>query len=353
MNNKILLGIICLFFLISFKFPEDHSFHKDYGLEWIYFVGHLKTEKGEDFGYELSFFRLAVGQEKENARIEIFPVHFAISSVSKKMHQSFQTRQRTLGKLAGYSPEYIHSGEYEFQILGKEKFRIIAKPKFSETNIDFILTATKPPLIHGQNGISIKSRRNPNISSFYYSYPRLVTTGTLKFQNVDHKIVSGDSWMDHEWSEGSGFQTSIVRKNTSWDWLCLSADDGSDFVSFNFRASREMEPEATGILRSPSGVIIRFEKENQLSMMPLADGNWTSPKSEITYPLQWKILFPNGYWIVKPMFTEQEFDARKSTGLIYWEGMVLAEGVIDGKKRSAKGYLELKGYEKVDKWWKL
>jgi len=33
--------------------------------------------------------------------------------------------------------------------------------------------------------------------------------------------------------------------------------------------------------------------------------------------------------------------------------MVKAEGEIDGKKRTAKGYLELKGYVNSSKWWKL
>jgi predicted secreted hydrolase len=339
------------FLFISFKFPEDHSFHKNYALEWVYFVGHLEANTGETFGYELSFFRLAVKNEKSDSNIEIFPVHFAISDPKEKKHRTFETLQRNIGKLAGYTSDQIFSGEYSMKIINKNKFRITAEPRFQNSKIDFFLSTDSVPLVHGDQGKSIKSRTKPNLFSYYYSYPRLKTTGVLLFEGKEYEIVSGNSWMDHEWSEKGESNFSFVKKQTTWDWLSLSVDDGSDFVSFSFRTEKDSMPEFTGILRDATGKIHRYERASEVIMAAKKDGYWTSNLSGIQYPLSWKVTFPGGYWDVTPVFNEQEFNGLKSTGIIYWEGMVQAEGEIDGKKRTAKGYLELKGYNAQPKWW--
>jgi predicted secreted hydrolase len=353
MINRLLFIFLFAFVSLSFKFPENHSFHKNFGLEWVYFVGHLNSDIGETYGYELSFFRFATADVSNDTRIEIFPVHFAISSPKDKRHFAYETLQRDLGSLAGYNSEKIYSGEYEFSILSKNKFRITAKPRFKDTFLELVLDATGEPLVHGDAGISIKSRKNPGWVSHYYSYPRLNSVGLLRIEGKSINIVSGDSWMDHEWSEENKANFSLASQKTSWDWLCLSTDDGSDFVSFNFRDRKDAPPETTGIFRVKNGKIHRYENEEKIQMLSIPTGNWKSPESEITYPLVWKIKFTNGYWIVRPIFNEQEFNGLKSTGIVYWEGMVKAEGEIDGKKRTAKGYLELKGYEALSKWWKL
>ncbi len=352
MNNKIIILVCFAFTFLSFTFPENHSFHSKFGIEWVYFVGHVKTKANQEFGYELSFFRLAIVNPNNEERVEIFPVHFALSSAEKRKHISFQTKQRSFGDLASYSQNTIYSGEYTLKILNEKQFQILAKPKFSNSSVDFMLSASGKPLIHGENGLSKKSRKNPNYFSYYYSYPRLSTTGTLIFEDSVNEIVSGDTWMDHEWSETKNSNSSLIARETAWDWLCLSADDGSDFVSFNFRESQGSISETTALLRSNSGQTFRFEDNEKIQMNALTSGFWTSPDSGIRYPLEWKINFPNGFWIVKPIFKEQEFDGQKTTGMVYWEGMVTATGEINGKKRTAKGYLELKGYDKVSKWWK-
>ena len=43
-----------------FEFPRDHGPHGDFRLEWWYLTGNLDAADGERFGFELTFFRVAL-----------------------------------------------------------------------------------------------------------------------------------------------------------------------------------------------------------------------------------------------------------------------------------------------------
>ena len=57
-----------------YDFPRDHGSHDQFGLEWWYFTGHLSSESGRQFGYELTFFRKAMN----NSRVQNSPSRWAI-----------------------------------------------------------------------------------------------------------------------------------------------------------------------------------------------------------------------------------------------------------------------------------
>ena len=42
------------------SFPEDHGPHPDFRTEWWYYTGHLETESGKRYGYQVTFFRFGV-----------------------------------------------------------------------------------------------------------------------------------------------------------------------------------------------------------------------------------------------------------------------------------------------------
>ncbi|TGK82189.1 carotenoid 1,2-hydratase [Leptospira noumeaensis] len=347
--NKIKILVLSLCFF-HFSFPKDHSFHSDYGLEWCYFVGFVESTSGNSYGYELSFFRLKFSDAEEwNA--ELFPVHFAISDFSSKKHHTSQTIKRTIGDLAGYTDKTIYSGGYHLKIISKDRFHISAESKSKDLSLDLELIGNGKILVHGKEGLSIKSNRNPNIFSYYYSYPRLKTLGTLSVNGKKETIVSGSSWMDHEWSEKNAKSIpSLATGNTSWDWICLSDDFGGDYVFFRFRESETDPPEIFGTYRNSEGKVTSWTEPGQIQMEAIGT-QWKSSKTKIEYPLHWKIQYPGGEWMVSPIFNEQEFDGTKSTRTIYWEGGVSAMDSI--QKKSAKGYLELKGYKKPKEWWEF
>ncbi len=47
----------------EFSFPEDHGPHPEYAIEWWYFTGNLDSDRSRHFGFELAFFRIALGPE--------------------------------------------------------------------------------------------------------------------------------------------------------------------------------------------------------------------------------------------------------------------------------------------------
>ena len=49
--------------------------------------------------------------------------------------------------------------------------------------------------------------------SHYYTYPRLQVTGTFT-DGAEVKAVSGDAWMDHQWSD-------IQMSHVGWDWFSM------------------------------------------------------------------------------------------------------------------------------------
>jgi len=49
----------------EFIFPEDHGAHNGYRNEWWYITGNLETSQGRTFGYQITFFRIALTSDTE------------------------------------------------------------------------------------------------------------------------------------------------------------------------------------------------------------------------------------------------------------------------------------------------
>ncbi|MCE9501328.1 MAG: carotenoid 1,2-hydratase [Leptospira sp.] len=312
-------------------------------MEWVYFVGNIKSNTGRMFGYELSFFRASRIEGDE-----IFPVHFAISDFKNKEHHTSETIGRTIGGLAGYAKKKIWSGDFSIQIIGKDKFHIKANPRSSIISLDLQLSGDfgKRLLINGDSGYSVKSRNNPSIYSYYYSFPGLNSKGKIKIRDSEFEITGGNSWMDHEWSGkiGSENYSSLSGNESSWDWVCLSFEDGSDLMAFNFREKRGSVSESSGTFRDSKGKIKLYKIAGELLIDP-GDRVFRSTETGIKYPMEWKIRSKDLNLHILPVFDNQEFNGRKTTGQAYWEGSVIATGMIEGKKALGTGYLELKGYK--------
>ena len=68
---------------------------------------------------------------------------------------------------------------------------------------------------------------------------------------------------------------------------------------------------------------------------------WISPRTGISYPVEWRVRAASHEFTLKPLLDDQENDTRLSTGAIYWEGAVRA---YEQDKLVGRGYLELTGY---------
>src|SRR5512145_873146 len=47
----------------AFTFPAEHGPHPDFRSEWWYFTGNLAATDGRHFGFQLTFFRVALARD--------------------------------------------------------------------------------------------------------------------------------------------------------------------------------------------------------------------------------------------------------------------------------------------------
>ena len=328
-----------------FVFPTDHGAHPDYKTEWWYYTGNLKTERGREFGYQLTFFRRALAAEMPTRKShlgtnQIYMAHFALTDVKAKTHTSFERYSRGAGGLAGARGEPTYEVWLEDWSASQDSgsiFRLRAVDDQIEPRaaIDLYLRETRAPLLHGERGLSQKGLERGN-ANHYYSLVGLDTEGTIISRGEKHN-VSGKSWMDHE------FGTSALSKGVvGWDWFGLQLDDGTALM---FGRLRESEGGDLGIFEGT----VSHADGRQMSIHPgdftvTATGSWNSPETGITYPSGWQVDFPSiGIeFRINPLIPNQELFG----GYTYWEGAVSVEGTIKEVTVKGRGYVELTGYER-------
>ena len=164
------------------SFPRDHGAHPEYKTEWWYYVGHLKAASGESFGYQLTFFRVALRKPDPQARSawSLHTVYFAHLAVTDPARGTFVFREKAgrgalglSGAAAGTMKVWIDDWQAELQ---GEEFHLQAQD--DGLGLDLVLKPLKPPALHGEGGYSRKSATS-DAASYYYSLPRLDTRGTI------------------------------------------------------------------------------------------------------------------------------------------------------------------------------
>jgi predicted secreted hydrolase len=343
---------LCLVFLVLFtvafrqdylditpeykvKFPGDLYYKKDHRVQWWYFTGHLFDEKGNEFGYELTFFIVGI-QDKiyksEFAVNNIYISHFAISDLARNR---FYFSDRTDGGAYGFA------GAMDYQlkvwvggnVLNGNMERMQIRASDDDNAIDLQLIPEKPVILNGENGYSRKSEESPLIASIYFSYSNLKTEGKLK---VGNKIfnVKGKSWFDREISSrGPG------KNQAGWDWFAIQLDDKKEVMLYLLRnKDGSVDRYSSGTFVYPDG---RYRYLSREDFMIKVSSHYKSKKTGAQYPSQWEIKIPSEKLVLKivPFIEDQEVLAYNSTGNYYWEGTCRVEGTEKGR-----AYVEMTGY---------
>src|ERR1043166_8399110 len=47
-------------------FPADHYSHPDFKTEWWYYTGHLRSDSGKEYGYQVTFFRFGLRDKQSD-----------------------------------------------------------------------------------------------------------------------------------------------------------------------------------------------------------------------------------------------------------------------------------------------
>ena len=324
----------------TFQFPQDHAAHPDFRNEWWYVTGNLKAMNGQAFGYQITLFRIALSPNPPHsasawATNQVWMAHVALTDVAAKQHQVQERFARGAAGLAGQTPHPFKVWLEDWQILGQEKgdFPWQLKINTADFALDFTLSPLKPAVLQGEQGLSQKSAE-PGNASYYYSFPRLLTTGLIT-QHGKTSVVQGESWLDREWST-----SALGNDQAGWDWFSLQLQDGHDLMFYRLRKkSGESDVHSAGKWIAVDGSA-KSLKLNQVKLTPL---RYWQANTGARYPVAWDMHLPehNQHWRVEALVDDQ----LMTTSVSYWEGAVRVIDNASGKV-IGQGYLELSGYEK-------
>jgi predicted secreted hydrolase len=315
-------------------FPDDEGAHPGFRTEWWYVTGWLALPDGQPLGFQTTFFRVRTGIGEDNpsafAPRQLILAHAAIADPRLGRLRHAQRAARVALGRAGYATgrASVWLGDWSFEQTG-DLYR--ARVSAEDFAYDLSLVPDGPPLLNGDGGFSRKAP-DPANASYYYSRPWLGVEGGVTIEGRRY-AVSGRAWMDHEWS--SAYMPGGAE---GWDWVGLNLDDGGALMAFRMRTPDGGALWASATLRTPDGGVRHFSPE-QVEFFPLRQ--WRSPRTGITYPVEWRLRVGDRQFILDPLMDDQELESRRSTGTIYWEG---AMRLLEGGREIGRGYLEMTGY---------
>ncbi|QRK10025.1 carotenoid 1,2-hydratase [Archangium violaceum] len=324
----------------EFRFPEDHGPHPGFRNEWWYWTGNLSTADGRDFGYQLTLFRgaLAPGEESRasawGAR-RVFMGHLAISDIGGGRIHAFERFSRDALGLSGAraEPFRVWLEDWSAEAVGAGALPMRLTARAGDVALSLVLEEGKPPVLQGDRGLSQKGPE-PGDASYYYSLTRMPTRGQVTVAGRAYE-VTGQSWMDREWST-----RALGKDQVGWDWFSLQLSDGGELMYYQLRhRDGTVDPLSAGTLVPARGEPVHLSREDvRLEVLD----TWTSPSSGATYPARWRLAVPSHALTLEltPALANQELPLT----VHYWEGAVRLSGSHEGRPLDGRGYVELTGY---------
>lgn len=331
-----------------YQFPHDHFNHPDFQTEWWYYTGNLTSADGHRFGFELTFFREAVDRDPAKSSTwdihDLYLAHLALSDLDGGRFYHAKRTNRSGPGLAGISAteKRVWNGNWEVRWQGED---LILKAYDERFSISLLLHPTKPPVIHGQGGVSQKASGRGH-ASHYISLTRLKTKGavTVSAKGEVRKTnqVTGTSWMDHEF-----FTHELEAQQVGWDWLSLQLHDNTELMVFHIRRrDGSIDPFSAGTYVDRSNRSMHLQASD-FSLTPLGE-TWTSTMTSAKYPVRWRVEIPKlGLSLeVSTPLKSQELPGLAKFAPSYWEGAITVEGHRGTSEIKALGYLEMTGYDR-------
>jgi len=331
-------------------FPAAHFSHPDFKTEWWYYTGHLLSDSGKRYGYQVTFFRFGVRDRQHETKepplfTDLYMAHFALSDVAAK---KFTFRERINRGFAGKADGRGFTGKAgaatDRYLVWNENWKVEGDAKDHSIAIDdrgtrlrLSLQSLKPPVLHGENGLSQKAEGRGR-ASYYYSLTRMRTDGELTIDGRTEK-VRGLSWMDHEFGSNQ-----LGADQVGWDWFSFQLDNDTEIMLYLMRRKDgSVDPYSSGTFVNSNGTTRHLNlKDYRVEILD----RWKSLSSGADYPIKWKVAVPAEAveLEITPAFSQQELITNRSTRVTYWEGAVGIKGTYRGKPVTGSGYVEMTGY---------
>jgi predicted secreted hydrolase len=223
-------------------------------------------------------------------------------------------------------PTGVWVGDWRFALDG-ERYR--AEVHADDFSYALDLRPAGPPLLNGQGGFSAKAA-DPRHASYYYSRPQLAVSGSVTFDGRTARArpgLAGPRVVQRAAAgrrQGLGLGRPQPGRRQCADGLRLRDGQG-----------RALWAAATWQL---AGGGARVMHPAEIAFTPGRE--WRSPRTGITYPVEWRLRVGEREFGLRPLLDDQELDSRRSAGSVYWEGGAGRRGWAE----IGRGYLEMTGY---------
>lgn len=353
------------------RFPDDHGSHPQQSIEWWYLTSNLQSDDGSTFGVQWTLFRARLPENESTPTTENNPwwqnqfyfAHFALQSDTA--HHAFERFGRA-GQVQIHAAPFRAS--LDDWVLASTQSQRSQQSQQSETFLPLQLQAQSrkeaqdfavdlkldhsPIVAHGDAGYSQKTPEGN--ASYYYSLPFLSASGSLTFAGKTYS-VSGDAWLDREWSGGL-----LNSDFTGWDWFSLQSDwqDSEQnnaqnnaqnntqriaIMAFCLRGSDHQYQycDATRITQTtdrPHSVKTEVIPQSNIALVATD----TAILDDTSYPVQWQLTLNQQTLVIEAVNP----DSRNALTFPYWEGRVTFRELSPAKQigLQGKGYAELTGY---------
>lgn len=303
------------------ELPADDAFLPTEQVQWWYWTGHLQTEDGRKFGFEVVFFAFdsflfmrdqlvqAAITDVEGQRFSF--EEFVEFHLPKRIKNGFDLSSGADNKVTavgGNGQDRLHAAVGDYVL-------------------DIELKASQPPALH-YGGDAHPYRFGGY--TYYYSRPKMATTGSLTIGGEKFS-VSGNSWFDRQYGE---LYQAIQQ---GWQWFAIELDDNRQIMLFDFKGNDASVEKSGSITDGQGRTVTLAAHEFQVTVLD----QWTSPDTGCSYPSGWEVEVRGEIFTVQPLLKDQELHAKHGfwIGPVYWEGACGVAGAVNGK-----AYVELNGY---------
>lgn len=328
-------------------FPVDEAPH-DVLTDWWYYSGHVVTEDNERYGV-----MFVIAQTLRNDLPAAYVANFGLSDAYQKKYKSeersilvnrdqvtfggsdgfhFNVKGWTLDGLSGVDHIHAHMSDGSYGInLRLQDIKGIALPG---------------------NG-TISYGENIPFFTYYYERPRMAVTGDIIVGKQKKHIKEGVLWFDRQWGN-----FLVLTVGNKWEWFSVLLNDGSDIMFYTSSDENGESYLAYGVYIppcvstcKPNTPITSYDiPPDNISVA--AKGYWTSPKTGIRYPIDWRAhikgtaTIPTFDLLFTPVIHDAEILHNDPilNKLIYWENDSMITGTKNGQPIAGSGFVELVGY---------
>ncbi|MBO9202339.1 MULTISPECIES: lipocalin family protein [Niastella] len=301
---------------------------------------HLATIKGQHFSLFASFTRTVIGKDEQTGEaIYTHSVFWALTDTDTNKYHPCSLADRADAQFNN-STLQLAIDHNSFQKIQEGKYTLQLHNPVTGVGCELNFMPFVNPVLHGSNGV-VTGPRGEDL--FYYFIPACEVNGTITLPGEDPLEVEGCGWYDHQF--GKPKTARAKKQQLSLNWFSIQLDNSCQITTYELFDTNK-QPALFDSDKQPVGRW-GFLIDPEGNAAPLADcqllprNTWTSARTFIAYPIQWKLTIAE-YYIdldIHAPLPDQEFITVVDKPA-FWQGRVQVNGRFGKRTVNGLGYFE-------------